>query len=282
MDEQRGFEAASAPGVPPPPPGVPDPAGGGAAVPPTPPPAPPHPPAPEPAPPGAWGAPSPAPAPGWGSPHDPTPATGAWGAPSPAAQVGWDRPQGGSNGCLKACLIVGLILVGLAIVAAIALVALGGRLAQQIADNPDAVFGGACPFVSTQEVSAAIGKDAQVFELSGFADGTMGAVMDKRLLADAQDCWLIGQDGTTGRIAVQDGGGATAFATAKEAASGFTLRTVDEVGDEALCTTLDAAGFGGVLVRFGDRVAYVSMLDQTLDAEAACTLAISVAGTLAP
>ena len=179
-----------------------------------------------------WGATGPTPS-GWGTPTD---APQTWGAASPEAQVGWDRPPSGSNGCLKACLIVGAIVVVLVVIAAIGLVIAGGRLVDEIQKNPDAVFGGECPFVGPSEVSDALGTDAQVFEVDGFVGGTMGAILDKRLLADAPDCYIVSDDGTTGRIAVLDGGGEEAFAAA--AAEGDRIRAEDaDIGDEAFCTT---------------------------------------------
>jgi hypothetical protein len=253
--------------------------------------APPPPPAPAPSPPppppDAPSPPGPA-EPGWGTPGQPPtgwgqPAGGAqpWGAASPDAQVSWDRPSSGSNGCLKGCLIVGGILAVLAVVAIVGLVIAGGRLVQQIEENPDSVLGGACPYVSSADVSDALAMDAQVFELTGLADGTMGAILDKRLLRDAPDCYIISEGGTAGRIAVLDGGGQAAYDTALAEAQQFTGRDVP-LGDQAVCTTLDNNGFAGVLVRFGDRVAYVSVLDQSLDEDLACTLASAVAETLAP
>ena len=190
VDEDRGFGQA---GAPPPPPGpAGDPAGGAA--------------------PSAArrAAASSAPS-GWGAgarcadrtqgwvPPGEVPA--AWGAASPSAQVGWDRPPSGSNGCLKACLIVGGILVVVVIIGAIALSIFVGRIVEQVQENPDAVFGGECQLVSSFEVSDALGADVEVLALEGFADGTMGAILDKRLLPDATDCWILG-DGTAGRIAV--------------------------------------------------------------------------------
>ena len=265
MDEDRG---SGMPGGPPLPPE-------GAPIP-VPPPPPDAQPAPGTAQPG-WGAAGPAPT-GWGTPTD---APQTWGAASPDAQVGWDRPPAGSNGCLKGCLIVGAVVAVLLVVAVVGLIVAGGRLVDQIQQNPDAVFGGQCPFVSPLEVSDALGTDAQVYELDGFAGGMMGAILDKRLLGDAPDCYIVAQDGTTGRIAVLDGGGQTAFDAA--AAEGEHFRARDaEIGDEAFCTTIDGNGFGGVLVRFGERVVYVSMLDQSRDEEQACTVATAVAATLAP
>ncbi len=264
MDQQQ---EPGAPGAPPPPP---------VATP-----APPPPPPDAPTPPGTtgpgWGATGQPPT-GWGQPGG---AAQPWGAVSPDAQVSWDRPSSGSNGCLKGCLIVGGILAVLAVVAVVGLVIAGGRLAQQLQDNPDAVLGGACPFVTSGEVSDALATDAQVYELTGLVDGTMGAILDKRLLRDAPDCYIVGEEGTAGRIAVLDGGGQAAYDAALADAQHFTGRPVT-LGDDAVCTTLDNNGFAGVLVRFGDRVAYVSLLDQSLDEDLACTLASSVAERLAP
>ena len=255
---------------------------GGVPAPPPPPPDAPPAPGATPPPPGAaqpgWGAAGPT-QPGWGAP--PSDAPQAWGAASPDAQVGWGRPQSGSNGCLKGCLIVGGVLAVLAVIAVVGLFIAGGRLVEQIEQDPDSVFGGECPFVSPFAVSEALGQDAQVFALAGLADGTMGAILDKRLLRDAPDCWVVGEDGTTGRIAVLDGGGEAAFDAAAAEARDFRAQDAP-IGDEAFCTTTDGAGFGGVLVRFGERVVYVSMLDQSLDQEEACLVATAVAETLAP
>jgi hypothetical protein len=274
LDQDPGAQPA---GAPPPPPGVPDTTGSGAAAPPPPPAVPDVPPSGT-----GWGAPVPPPTGGPGTWGAPDAGQAGWGAPSPDAQVGWDLPSSGSNGCLRACLIVGAIVAVLAIVAVVALVALGGRIVQQIQDNPSAFFGSDCQFVSSDELSASIDRQVQVFTLEGVADGTMGTLLDKRLLPDAPDCWIIGQDGTAGRIAVLDDGGTGAYAAQRTQADAFRLRDVPGVGDDAMCTTVDRSGSGGILVRYGERVVYVSMLNQALDSEAACELATEVAGTLQP
>jgi hypothetical protein len=266
VDEDRG---PGIPGGPPPPPdGAPAP-----APPPPPPDATPAPGATQP----GWGATGSTPT-GWGTPTD---APETWGAVSPEAQVGWDRPPAGSNGCLKACLIVGAVVAVLLVIAVVGLVVAGGRLVEEIQRNPDAVFGGECPFVGPFEVSDALGTDAQVYELDGLIGGTVDAILDKRLLGDAPDCYIVAEDGTTGRIAVLDGGGEEAFDAAAAEADSIRARDA-EIGDEAFCTTTDGNGSAGVLVRFGERVVYVSMLDQSRDAERACAAATAVAATLAP
>jgi hypothetical protein len=206
-----------------------------------------------------------------------------WGAASPSAQVGWDRPPSGNNGCLRACLVVGAILAVLVVVGGIIASILVGQLVQQVQEDPEAVFGGECQLVSAFEVSDALGEDVQVQELSGLMDTTMGALLDKRLLPDATDCWILGRDGTSGRIAVVDRDAQTVFATSRaEADASFLLADVDDVGDEAFCTTLGQQGSAGILVRFGQRVVYVSLLATTGEAEDTCEWAKAVARTLEP
>ena len=70
-------------------------------------------------------------------------------AASPSAQVAWDRPPAGNNGCLRACLIVGGILVVLVIVGGIALSFFVSQLVEQVQENPDAFLGGECELVSS-------------------------------------------------------------------------------------------------------------------------------------
>jgi hypothetical protein len=205
-----------------------------------------------------------------------------WGAASPSAQVGWDRPPAGNNGCLRACHIVGGIIAVLVVIGGIAASIFVGQLVQQIQDDPEAVFGGECQLVSSFEVSEALGEDVQLQELAGVMDTTLGGLLDKRLLPDATDCWMFGEDGTSGRIAVVDQDAQAVFANGRADADGrFLLADVGDVGDEAFCTSLDQQGSGGVLVRFGQRVVYVSLLG-TGDAEDTCDRATAVARTLEP
>jgi hypothetical protein len=269
VDEDRGFGPA---GAPPPPPPVGTPAGG--EPPPPPPAAPPATPAP------GWGVePGPSGPQGWVSPTEVPP---AWGAASPSAEVGWDRPPSGNNGCLRACLIVGGILVVAVIVGGIALSIFVGQIIEQVQENPDAVFGGECQVVSSFEVGEALGQDVEVLALEGLADGTMGAILDKRLLPDATDCWILG-DGTTGRIAVVDTDAETVFRNSRaEAEASFLQGDVDEIGDEAFCTTINQQGSGGVLVRFDQRVVYVSLVAESFDDTSVCETAQAVARTLEP
>jgi hypothetical protein len=207
----------------------------------------------------------------------------AWGAGSPSAQVGWDRPPPGNNGCLRACLIVGGILVVLLVVGGIIASMFVGRLVEQVQENPEAVFGGDCQLVSSLEVSDALGEDVQVLSLEGVMDSTLGALLDKRLLPDAPDCWIAGPNGTAGRIAVVDEDAEVVFANSRaEAEASYLLTDIGDIGDEAFCTTMDQQGSAGILVRFGERVVYVSLLASTGEAEDACARAEIVARTLEP
>ena len=162
---------------------------------------------------------------------------------------------------------------------------LGGRLAEQISEDPEAFFGGPCPYVSDFELSDAVGEDVTAMTLEGFADGTMGALLDKRLLPDAPDCWVVGEDGFAARIAVDDGGGAQAFtdALARAEADAFRGEGAPDIGDEAFCTTMSPMGSSGVLVRFGERVVYASVVqDNPMASGTACVIAASMARALEP
>lgn len=285
MDEDRGFgEPAGTPGGPPPPPVAPGEAAPPAPQPPSAPPS--SPPSSPGSVPGDGGQPGWAPYPvapgpqGWVSPDE---VPSEWGAASPSAQVGWDRPPAGNNGCLRACLIVGGIIAVLVVIGGIAASIFVGQLVEQVQQDPEAVFGGECQLVSSFEVSDALGEDVQVQELSGLMDTTLGAVLDKRLLPNATDCWILGEDGTSGRIAVVDQDAQAVFANGRAEADGhFLLADLGDVGDEAFCTTIDQQGSAGILVRFGQRVVYVSLLATTGEAEDTCDQATTVARTLEP
>jgi hypothetical protein len=215
-------------------------------------------------------------------PAGPGPAGG--GSPADGAPVAWGTPPPSGNGCLRACLIVGGLLLALFVVGVILLVIVGGRLVDQVQNDPDSVFGAPCPIASAIAVSDAVGETVDVNETGGFFGGTMGVILDKRLLPDAPECYAIGDHGFAARIAVDGAGGSAAFASARAEADGaFLYRDVDGLGDEAFCTEPSAAGSVGALVRWADTVAYVSVMnDRVADLEAACQLAGRIAGTLEP
>jgi hypothetical protein len=112
--------------------------------------------------------------------------------------------------------------------------------------------------------------------MTGLYDATIGLVADKRALTDDQDCIILdGQRAYLVRVALHQGGDAQqVFANERKKAQPVTvdqgggLSTTSEgydggdvsgLGDEAFCTTISPAIMGGVLVRQGDRVVYVSV-----------------------
>jgi hypothetical protein len=244
-------------------------------------PPPPVPPVPPTGAPGAWaGSQGPANGGGWqggtaGSPPE-------WGGQSPAAPVGWGPPRRSGNGCLQACLIVGGLGVLVAVVLLVAGVLFLRPIFEQIERDPEGAFGHPCPLVDDGDLSDRLGEPVQARTLEGLADSTMGAVLDKRLLPDATDCYLVGSRGLAARIAVVDGNGAATFAEARGAAIGFRGADLADFGDEAFCTERSAAGSTGVLVRFGNRVVYASVAERGRGSGDGCALARQVAEAAGP
>ena len=159
-----------------------------------------------------------APPPGWGAapaavPPGQVPAGGGtppWN-PAPAKSSG--------NGCLKACLIVGAILVVLFFIAVAGLVFLGNQIIKSVPVDEQGNLQ-ACPFVSNEQLSSVLGSGTKAVPLTGFFDATIGIVLDKRVLPDAEDCWITADGATgTGRIARYQGSDAGAkFQAEKQAA----------------------------------------------------------------
>ncbi len=237
-----------------------------------------------PQPPGGWGAPAsqqpPQQVPSWGGPAQQQP-PGGWGAPPQPAQgwgpsgpgapggppVGWapaPAPSSGS-GCVKGCLIVAAIGVVLIILGAVALMVVGQRFAEDMGLGPDGTMA-ECTLISSDQLSNALDDAAEAFPLGGVVDATVGRLLDKRALPDAEDCWIVAESSTTGRIARQVGGDASrdyrsALDTARS--GGYYAGDAPE-GDEAFCTARSEAGSYGVLVRRGDTLVYVSLIDPTI------------------
>lgn len=248
----------------------------------------------------SWGGPASTPPPGQGAPPASPPGTPpAPAGPPPAAPPpsGWGAPPGGpqpgpsgapaawnpspaapssSGGCLKACLIVAAIGAVLFFVVIVGLIFLGNQIVEDIGVNPDGSVGKACAFVTSEELSDAIGSPAEVIALEGLFDATLGLVLDKRVLPDAEDCWITADSETpTGRLARYVGADAAqvyaterqkAEPTSEDQGGGITLENegyfagdVDDLGDEAFCTGLSPAIMSGVLVRRGDTLVYVSL-----------------------
>ncbi len=205
---------------------------------------------------GQWGAPPPQPG-GWG------PAPGTPGGPPPGA---WNpQPAQSGNGCLKACLIVGGVLAVLGIIGIIGITVLGMRFAEDLGVNPDGSMK-ACELLTNEELGTALGGPAEALPMGGLVDSTVGLVLDRRVLPDAPDCWIVGSSATsaTGRLARQDGGdlsGDYQRARQEAEAGGYFAGEASGVGDAAFCTGRSDAGSFGILVLAGGDLAYVSLLD---------------------
>ncbi len=231
-------------------------------------------------PPGAgWGAPPPAAAPnqpagGWGAPPA-VPQPGPGGTP-PGSWSPQPAPPSSGNGCLKACLIVAVIGAILVVLAVIAFAFFVNRVADSVGINSDGSIGTPCAIISDADLTSALGSSASAIKLEGFFDATLGLILDKRVLPDAEDCWIT-SDGSSpiGRIARYQGSDAAAVfqqehqnaaPTSQDQGNGVTLENsgyfagdVSGLGDEAFCTGLSPAIQAGVLVRRGDTLVYVSL-----------------------
>lgn len=158
---------------------------------------------------------------------------------------------------------MGGILVVVAIVGFLALGALVGQFASDMGIDSSGNLK-TCELISESDVEGILGSDAQATPMGGLVDNTIGQLLDKRVLPDAPDCWLISGTGSsvTGRIAQQDGNASGTFSDARQTAEagGYFAGDVS-VGDEAFCTGMTEVGSFGILVRQGDSLAYVSLLD---------------------
>src|SRR5262249_36582133 len=132
--------------------------------------------------------------------------------PGAGAPPDWNpQPKPPSNnGCLQACLIVGVLLAILFFIGIAALVSIGNRVVGSIAVGAEGNLQ-PCPFVTNDELSTVLGSGTEAIPLQGFFDATLGLILDKRVMADDEDCWITsdGQNGT-GRIAYYQGPDAAA------------------------------------------------------------------------
>jgi hypothetical protein len=246
----------------------------------------PAPPQAAPAAPPQWAAPPPQqPAPTWGPPPAGAPAPqqpAGWAPGAPAAAPGGAPPPDGtwnpqpatksSNGCLKGCIIVAVILAILVAIVVIGLFWLLNQAASDLGVDPNSPGGlKQCELISGAEIDQVFGGDgAQVVPMGGIIDATIGAVLDKRVLGDANDCWILTsgtESAVTGRIARQESINASGdFQAAKAKATDgkYFGGDVSGVGDEAFCTgASEQSPSFGVLVRQGGSLVYVSLIDAS-------------------
>ena len=180
------------------------------------------------------------------------------------------------SGCLKVVLILVVLGVILFVLLIGGLLLFANRLADSVGVNSDGTVGKACTIIDNAALSQALDSKAEAIQLTGFFDATIGVILDKRVLPNAEDCWITADQTTaTGRIAKYVGGDAgsvfqaerqKAAPTSQDQGGGLTLDSsgyfagdVSGLGDEAFCTGLSPALQAGVLVRRGDTLVYVSL-----------------------
>lgn len=203
--------------------------------------------------------------------------------------------QSGMNGCLKACLIVGVLLVILFFVGVAAIAIIGNQIIKSVPTDANGNLA-PCAIVTDDELSSVLGRGTQAIPLEGIFDTLLGLVLDKRVIPDAEDCFISADRGDTGtgRIARYVGSDAAARfqqerqnaqPTSEDRGNGLTVENegyfdgdVSGVGDEAFCTGNSDAFMSGVLVRQGDTLVYVSLLGAgSSSSDTPCELAQKVA-----
>jgi hypothetical protein len=160
--------------------------------------------------------------------------------------------------------VIGIVLV---IILFVAVAILGLKFASDMGIDPGTGTLTECSFLSSADASDALGGQAEALPLRGIVDATIGQALDKRVIPNAEDCWVAGDNTAIGRVARQSGGDASgAFRSAKAAATAdaYFAGDVSGVGDEAFCTGMSEAASFGVLVRRGDTLVYVSLIDPNL------------------
>jgi hypothetical protein len=216
----------------------------------------------------AYGAPppqGPAQQPAWGAP----------GAPQPGWQGGAPPAKSGNNGCLKGCVIAAVVLVILAIVGIVLFIVFLGGVASNVTTGLGVDQNGNlkdCSIVSSAQLQTVLGKDTEAHPLGGILNSTIGLTLDKRVLPDADNCYILSGTSTNttqnsggyGRIAKYSNGDASSvFDKEKASAQSGDYFAVDVsgAGDQAFCTGWsDTYPATGALVRKGNDLIYVSLL----------------------
>ena len=206
----------------------------------------------------------------------------AWGAASPSAQVGWDRPPSGNNGCLKACLIVGGILVVLVIVG-------GDRglesspAARRASGSTRRARSAAVPAHVQRRAQQALGRRRRGAPARGLRRRHDRRDARQADAPDATDCWILATSGTTGRSpwSTRTPRRCSGNSRAEAEASFSTATSTDR--RRGVLHGHRPSRARGVLVRFGDRVVYVRMVAETRSTTRRCaTTAHVIARTLEP
>jgi hypothetical protein len=181
----------------------------------------------------------------------------------------------GMGGCAKALIVTGIVVVvlGVAVVALgfLALNWLGNKAEDALSTKP-------CPFLSDSATQAVLGDGATAEQL-GILQGALSIITDTRVLADAPSCYVTAKAIGSARVARTDGGHDRYAAERQNAEpqtedrggglsvtrEGWFGSTVDSVGDEGFCTTMDLTGSVGALIRKGDTLVYASIQPTEYD-----------------
>jgi hypothetical protein len=123
-----------------------------------------------------------------------------------------------------------------------------------------------CTYISDAELDDAIGRDGEALPSTGIIGDIATGALDRRILPDADGCWIVAQPSLFGRIAVEDSlDAAGSFQQIRAAGAGdYVGPDVAGFGDEAFCTGVGTTAGSGVLVRAGDRLVFVSLADAGL------------------
>jgi hypothetical protein len=159
-----------------------------------------------------------------------------------------------------------VLLVVLGVIGIIGMMFFARSFVEGLGVNPDGSLK-ECPYLPDAELDAAIGRDGYALPLSGIIGQIATESVDARILPKADGCWIVSEEPPLiGRVAVVDSGdAATQFATIKATGEGdYTGPAVSGLGDEAFCTGMSTGIGSGVLVRQGNRLVFVSLVDQGL------------------
>jgi hypothetical protein len=187
---------------------------------------------------------------------------------SSTPQGGWPAPAARSSGSRRALVVV-LGVVGVLAVAATLLVVL-----TPLGTALDRSLGDGCRIVDREDVDAIMGGDFDLERLG--ADEITKHPVDIGVIDGDEVCWAMDLDDDRVRhvtvirrtTSAADVIYADAHADAengKENADGrassrpYLHKEVEDVGNEAFCTTTTNFGSSGILVRRGDRLTYVSV-----------------------
>jgi len=176
---------------------------------------------------------------------------------------------------MNGCAIAALVVVGVFVVGGLAVAVLAGLVFHRVSKNVERnLVPHDCPILSNAKARELFGPDAEASTIP--LKGLIAPVMDGRVLADSEACWVT-DAGKERTIVVyhREGGDAraryqqehdAAQPTSEDRGNGLSVendgyfdKDIEGLGDEAFCTSSSLSGATGVLVRQGERLLYVSV-----------------------